>query len=106
PRPRGETIVPRPLAPPAQQGLGGRIASPRNGETVSDVVQIEVQAAEVEGLERIELEYSQDGKRWRDVGAVTDEPYDLHAVLADGPPLHVAVVRSWRLAQFFRLVLE
>jgi hypothetical protein len=104
PTPRG-TIVPRPLP---DQGLGGRIVSPRNGETLSGVVQIEVQAAELDGaVERIEVEYSTGGGRWRDVAAVQDEPYDLFAVLDDGTaPLHVAVVRSWRLAQFFRLVLE
>jgi hypothetical protein len=105
-RVRDGTIVPRPLG--RDLPLGGRIVSPRNGVTLSGVVQIEVQAAETDGaVDRVEVEYSRDGDHWAEVGAVTDEPYDLFAVIGDdGPPVHVAVVRSWRLAQFFRLVLE
>jgi hypothetical protein len=106
PTPRG-TLVPRPLGG-AESSRGGRIVAPRNGETLSGVVDIEVQAAEIGGeVVRIEIEYSTDGERWRSVGSVQDEPYDLRAVLdPDTPPLHVAVIRSWRLAQYFRLVLE
>src|SRR4051794_28501937 len=72
PTPRG-SIVPRPLGGTDAQ-RGGRIVAPRNGETLAGVVEIEVQAAELDGdVQRIEVEYSPDGERWRSVGSVQDE---------------------------------
>src|SRR5260221_3797515 len=71
PRPRNESIVPRPLASHDQRP-GGRIVTPRDGETVGGVVDVEVEAPKLDGgVERIEIEYSVDRSRWRDVGAVT-----------------------------------
>jgi O-antigen ligase len=105
-RPRGRPVPPGASLPPGTIRNPGEIVAPGPGAAVRGAVQITAVAGSTGwGVASVEVQFAAAGGDWQPIGTLRDETFDVFAA-DEGARLHVAVVRSRRLAELIKSALE